>query len=121
MAIANPLVLTFDSESKSLVKINQDNFGSEYYLREATQEFRCKIRSSTESPQKNGQVFDRHNVDITHTVFSSTVGVPDTVRQIYVVLRNVRSDVPADVSAAGLMMTGFLTDQHLQDLVAWVN
>lgn len=121
MAIANPLVLTYKTVAKSLVKINQDSYGSEYYLREATQDFRVKIRHSVESPQKNGTQFDRHNVEITHTIFSTTVGVPDTVRQIYMVSRNTRSDAAVDVADSDDMLTGFATNQHYQDLVAWQN
>lgn len=121
MAIANPLVLTYKTIAKSLVRINQDNYGSEYYLREATQDFRVKIRHSVESPQKNGQMFDRHNVEITHTIFSTTVGVPDVIRQAYVVLRNSKTDSASDVADSADMLTDFLTNQHWQDLVSWVN
>jgi len=56
MAFANPLVINYGAGTKSLPKVNQDNYGSEYYLREATQEFTAKIRHATEKPLPDGRV-----------------------------------------------------------------
>lgn len=121
MAISNPLVITVGVDSKSLVRINQDNYGSEYYLRETDGDFRIRIRHSSESPQKNGQVFERHNVELTRTVFSTVVGSPDEVIQCYVVLRNLKQSDVTDIENIGVALSGFLTATHFGDLVAWVN
>lgn len=121
MTIANPLVLAYDGNNKSLNRINQDGYGSEYYLREATQDFRFIIRHSVESPRKDGTVFERHNCELTHTVFSTDPTVPDLVEQIYFVLRNTKADPAATVAKLGDMMVAFETNTHFQDLVAWTN
>lgn len=121
MAIANPLVLTYNAGSKSLVKINQDSYGSEYFLKEATQSFRVKIRHVTEGPQKDGTKFDRHNVELTQTIFSVTPGVPDTVIQVYAVVRNKAATASVDVAKLGDALTAFLDNTHYQDLANWVN
>lgn len=121
MAIANPLVLTYNAGSKNLPRINQDNFGSEYYLRETTQDFRVKIRHSVESPQKDGTSFERHNVELTQTVFSTTLGVPDVVMQVYLVVRNRKTDTAASVALLGTALSAFADSTHYQDLVNWVN
>lgn len=121
MAIANPLVIAYDGSNISMVKINQDSFGSEYYFRDSTQDFRVRIRHTVESPGKNGLTFERHNVELTRTLFSTVLGTPDLVEQIYFVLRNTKSDPAATVAKLGDMMTAFATNTHYQDLTNWVN
>ncbi len=121
MAIANPIVLNYNSGTKSLVKINQDAFGSEYYLRESTQDWRIKIRHTKETAKSGSAALERHNVELTQTVFSTTLGVPDTVIQVYAVIRNAKSSTAADVAKLGDALSDFLDNTHYQDLTNWVN
>lgn len=121
MSIANPLVLSINGNNKSLPKINQDNYGSEYYLRSATDEYRVRIRHSEEAAQKNGTKFDRHNVELTFTVFSTVVGVPDDVLQVYAVLRNPSG---GNVTTLGHLQVGLntlLSASMVSDLAGWQN
>jgi hypothetical protein len=123
MAIANPIVITLGGSggtAKSLPKINQDQYGSEYYLREATQDFRVKIRHTRESAKADGTVLERHNLEITQTVFG-TSGAPDRVRQVYVVLRNTKADTLADIQNLGTALSYYMDATHFGDLVGWVN
>lgn len=123
MAFANPLVVTLSGSggtAKNLVKINQDNFGSEYYLRESTMDFRVKIRHSTETPKTGEYQLERHNVELTQTVFG-TSGDPDTVRQVYIVLRNRKGDTAADVADLGEALSYLMDNTHFLDLFGWVN
>jgi hypothetical protein len=121
MAIAKPLVLNYDGGTKTLVWINQDNYGSEYYLLEATQDFRVKIRHTRETAGKGKIALERHNVELTQTIFSTVDGVPDTVLQVYAVVRNSRTTAAADVAKLGDALTSFMDNTHIQDLVAWIN
>lgn len=121
MAFANPLVITVNGSAKTLLKINQDNFGSEYYLREATQEFRCKIRHSTEAKAVGTGVVHRSNVDVTQTIFSAVPGVPDNVIQVYLVVRNGKAEVAANVGYLGAALSGLMVAARYEDLVAWAN
>lgn len=123
MAIANPLVITLGGSggtAKSLAKINQDAYGSEYYLREATQEFRVKIRHSREAPQADGTILERHNFEITQTVFG-VAPAPDVVRSAYVVLRNSKKDTLVDITNIGTALSFYMDATHYGDLVGWVN
>lgn len=122
MSIANPLVVTINAVEKSLAKINQDNYGSEYYLREATQDFRVKIRHQKENQAKNGNLFDRHNVELTQTIFATEAGTPDNVIQVYVVLRG-RPTEPALKQGYLLVALGALFSSGIvaADLVGWQN
>jgi hypothetical protein len=121
MAFANPLVISVNGVNKTLLKINQDNYGSEYYLREATQEFRAKIRHTTESAVVGTGKVHRSNIDVTQTVFSVTPGVPNNVRQVYLVLRNGENDTAADVGYLGVALTALMVQARFEDLVAWAN
>jgi hypothetical protein len=121
VTITNPLVITYNAVAKTLPRINQDNYGSEYFLSEATQSFRVKIRHSVESPQKDGSAFDRHNVEVTHVVFA--VGsVPAITSQVYAVLRDTPLNTAAtEMSYLGGALTGLLTSDNLAALYGWVN
>jgi hypothetical protein len=121
MPFANPLVITVNGSAKSLPKINQDNFGSEYYLREATQEFRMKIRHSVEAAIVGSGKVHRSNVDLTQTIFSTVPGVPDNVRQVYLVVRNGKADTAVDVGYLGVALGALMVQARYEDLVGWVN
>jgi hypothetical protein len=121
MTIANPLVVTVNSVAKSLPKINQDAYGSEYYKRETTQDFRVKIRHVREKADRNGIVMERHNVELTQTIFSTTPGIPDAVLQTYSVIRNAND---ADITKLGYLQValGALLDATMvTDLAGWQN
>lgn len=123
MAIANPLVITLGGSggtAKSLSKINQDAYGSEYFLRESTQEFRVKIRHSKESTKAGALPIERHNLEITQTIFG-TGGDPDKVRQVYVVLRANKSDTASEVVDLGEALSYYMDGTHYGDILGWVN
>lgn len=117
----NSITLTINGNAKVLVKINQDNFGSQYYLRETLQEFTVNVRHSKESPNtKTGIQYDRHNVELVHTVFP-TETVPARSRVVYLVARNTRDD---DYGAVGEDMAGFVDffdGTTISNLLAWIN
>lgn len=121
MSIANPLVVTVNSVAKNLPKINQDNYGSEYFLRESTQEFRVTIRHAQENAQKDGSQLDRHNVKLTQTIYATVAGEPDDVLETYAVIRMAKD---GDVTKLGYLqaaLNGLLTSGMVSDLVGWQN
>jgi hypothetical protein len=119
MAFAKPLVIVYGAGNKTLQLINQDSYGAEYYLREATQEFRVKIRHSRENPTANGQM-ERHNVEFTRTVFG-TSGAPDTVQQAYLVYRHDYRDSATDAAEIGASLTTLINEAAFNDLSAWMS
>lgn len=101
--LANTLTLTINAIAKVLVRVNQDNFGSQYQLKSATESIVMKIRTSTDT--NKGQLFDRHNVEVVHTVY----GVAPAPDKVYTCSMTFRSIDKGDPVALGYLMTGFST------------
>jgi len=119
MAFGATATITVNAVAKVLNRINQDNYGSEYYLRTSTEVYRMKIRHSKESPRSDGSVFDRHNVEITHTILA-TGGSPEVTRVNSYTNRTLASD---DIVESGYLFAGFvdyLDNATVQDnLLTW--
>jgi hypothetical protein len=114
MAFAKPLVIAYAAGNKTLQLIGQTAAGSEYYLREATQEFTVKIRHSKENPTETGQM-ERHNVEFTRTVFG-VGGDPDLVQQAYLIFRHDYRDSVTDAAEIGASMTALINEAAFVDL-----
>jgi len=67
--LSNTLTLTVNSVAKVLLRVNQDNYGSEYRLTTATERYVLKIRHSSQNA--GGKTFDSHSVLVEHTVFET--------------------------------------------------
>jgi len=115
---ADPSRVTINAINKDLIRINQDSYGSEYFLREAAQEFRMKIRN-TSYKDTSGRVIDRHNIEFTQTIYAvtGTTPSPQIVRKAYVVTENLRSDTDAGNLQTLVGFVGFLTSANLQKLL----
>jgi hypothetical protein len=100
----DPQTITVNAVPKSLQKINQDKYSSEYLLRSSTDEYRLIIRNSSGLNKKRGVTVDRHNVEFTHTVFPVAPATLSTVRKVYFVIENQQGDTLTDPTnvAAGL-------------------
>jgi hypothetical protein len=120
MSIANPATISINAVPYSLAKINQDSYGSEYLYSGTTFELRLKIRHSKESPKGTSPGLDRHNVELTQTVYATST-TAEIVRQAYCVLRNLYSDDKTASSYLDQGLVDYLTDSNLGDLINWVN
>lgn len=113
---ADPITITVNAVAKAMVRINQDQYGSEYYLKEAnTQEWRLKIRNSSYT-DKSGQVIDRHNVEFVNTVYATST-TKQIVRKIYTVIENYRSDTLTDPLNVSLGAVAFLTNANVTKML----
>lgn len=118
MAITDPMLITIAGNAKNLNKINQDGYGSEYLLRETLQEIRAKVRHSTTKPDANGVAYDRHNFEVTITVFATDT-VPEYHDKFYFVMERKASQTDVDMpdAVADLMIAS--TDAFLVKLNTW--
>lgn len=116
----NSVTINVGETPKVLVKINQDSFGSQYYLREAAEEFTLNCRHSQEGLLPDGSRFDRHNVEIIHTTFATDTS-PERVRVSYAVFRNKRSDDYDEAVLSMVSLTSLLDEATIEELLAWRN
>lgn len=118
MAVADPLVLTINAVPISLNKINQDSYGSEFLYRNATTEYRAKVRHSTTKPNEDGLVYERHNFEVVVTTFAVT-GTPESHDKFYFVMERLASQVDTYMpnAVADLMIAS--SDAFLVQLTTW--
>jgi len=118
MAISDPLVITINGNAKSLNKINQDNYGSEFLLRESLIEYRAKVRHSKSKPDASGVVYERHNCEVVATTFATDT-VPETYEQFYIVMVRQASKTDVDLPDAVCDLLIASTDAFLLKLNTW--
>lgn len=116
---ADPTVVTINTVAKSLVRINQDKYSSEYLLRTAIDEYRLHIRNSSYMRKTPGGsvLTDRHNVELVHTVFPIAPATLAVTRKTYVIVENQQGDTLVDPMkvAAGLFV--FLSEANITKLM----
>lgn len=71
--------------------INQDAYASEFFKRVGTRAYSLKVRHTQEKAKPGQIVYERHNVDLTVTTYS-TDGSPPKLHQQYFVLRAPMGD-----------------------------
>jgi hypothetical protein len=117
---SDTITITINAVAKILNRVNQDSYGSEYYLRDTNSSFRLKLRNTTYTDKTRGSVkVDRHNIELVERVFAVAPATNDTVRKYYSVLENDQPDsiVSAAKFAAGV--TGFQTEANFTKLLNW--
>lgn len=110
---ADPSVVTINAVAKNLVRINQDQYSSEYLLRSATDEIRLTIRNTTYTDKKRARLIDRHNFEIMQTVFPVAPATVSTRRKTYVVVENDQGDTLVDPTKVAVGLLAFLTESNI--------
>nr|QDH89680.1 MAG: hypothetical protein H1Rhizo27667_000002 [Leviviridae sp.] len=106
---ADPQTLTVNAVAKALVRINQDQYSSEYLLRSSTDEFRLTIRNTSYLDKKRNVMIDRHNVEFVHTVFPVSPATLSTIRKVYTVIENQQGDTLTDPTYVASALFAWLT------------
>jgi len=96
MAFSNPFSLVIGTDTFVLKRVNQDNYTAEYLYTGTGFEVTMKVRHSYESKKAGVTQVDRHNVDISKTIFN--VDGTTTTIQAYLVVRANRGTDPAEVA-----------------------
>lgn len=105
---ASPAVITINGVAKSLERVNQDKYSSEYMLRTPTEQFQLNVRNNTYK-DKSGIMVDRHNAELVHTVFAVAPSTRNYVRKAYVVVENQQGDTLVDPLNDSVGLLSFLT------------
>lgn len=116
--LGNTLVLPQAGGDITLVKINQDSYSSEYLFRNATSQYRARIRH-TKTAAKNGRpAYDRHNFEVVQTIFA--VGeVAEYERKFYYVIEHLPNDTSVALADAVADLAIASTDAFLVSLLGW--
>ena len=114
------ITVTINAVPKVLNRVNQDSYGSEYFLRETTGSFRLKLRNTKYNDKsRNGLQVDRHNIELVETVFAVAPATTNTVRKFYSVLENDQTDSVVSSAKFGVGIAGFHTEANLTKLLNW--
>lgn len=101
---ANTLTITINSVARVLTRVNQDNFGSVYRLKDATQELTLKFRNSTE-PSDGVEPLERHNMYFEHIVYATST----TTEKKYTMSSTLRMRKTSDPAYLAFVVPAFNT------------
>lgn len=115
---ADPITITINAVAKNLIKINQDQYSSEYLLRETTGEFRLRLRNTSYTDKtRGGKKVDRHNVELVQTIYAVAPATVNTIRKAYAVFENDQGDTSVDCAKFAAGMFAFMTEANDTKLI----
>nr|UOL49022.1 MAG: hypothetical protein 2 [Leviviridae sp.] len=110
---SDPMTITINAVAKNLIRINQDGYSSEYLLKEATGEYRARIRNSSYADKtRGGQKVERHNIELTYTIYPVAPAVFPTIRKDYHVFENDVGDDSALMAKLVAGLSAFVTEAN---------
>lgn len=122
MSFADPAALTVNSVAKNLIKLdNGQALSSEFVLRTDLEEFRLKIRNTTSFKKTRGVQVDRHNVELTHTVFPVSPATLSKIRLAYIVIENQVGDTLTDPTYLASALFGWMTASSNANITKLMN
>lgn len=116
---ADNITLTIDGTDKVLVRINQDKYSSEYFLREADGEFRMNIRHASYVNKTSGRRTDRHNAELIQTIYQDDLSVAPRTRKAYFIFEHEAAEASTDPVQFTLGLMGFANYANLTKLMNW--
>lgn len=116
--LGNTLVLPQAGGNITLVKINQDSYSSEYLFRDATSQYRARIRHTKTAAKGGKPAYDRHNFEVVQTIFASGE-VAEYERKFYFVIEHLPSDTSVALSDAVADLAIATTNAFLVSLLGW--
>lgn len=115
---ADTLTITINAVAKVLTRINQDSYSSEYFLRETTGEFRLRIRNTSYvDKNRGGKKIDRHNFELTQTIYAVAPAVYNTVHKVYTVFENEQGVAIVDSAKFTAGGVAFLTEANITKML----
>lgn len=93
----------------TLVKVNQDKYSSEYRITTDLNRIVLKIRNTVRFDKASLKSFDRHNVEITETIFPVAPSTTSIERKAYFTFEVQQGDVIADNVELGSVLCEWLT------------
>jgi hypothetical protein len=115
----NTITLPQAGGDKVLTRIKEQDYSSEYLLRETLGEYRMQIRhSKVGATAQRPYEADRHNVQVTHVVYAAG-DVPQYERKFYFVLEHKPGDTATNLADALCDLAIATSDAFLVSLQGW--
>lgn len=115
---SDPLTITINAVAKNLIRINQDAYSSEYRLKEATGEYRVKIRNTSyKDKARGGKSVDRHNVELIHELYPVAPAIYPTIRKDYHVFEMDVGDDMAIMAKVVAGLSAFVTEANATKMI----
>lgn len=116
MSFSDPIALTIGGSARNLQRVRPTGqFGSEYLLSEATQEFRLFIRTQELGIETDGRRKVRHNISLRWTVFA-TPTVAQVTRQASGTFEHYKGDDVTLWDDTALAVAGLMTAPNMVKL-----
>jgi ADP-ribosylglycohydrolase len=116
---SDTLTVTINGAAKVLTRINQDQYSSEYRLRETLGEYTLRLRNTAYTDKTRAIRVDRHNVELIHTLYPTGASSVATIRKAYFVFENDLTDTVVDPVKHGVGVCSFLSEANLTKMVNW--
>lgn len=116
--LGNTLVLPQVGGDITLIKINQDQYSSEYLFKNSTTQYRARVRHSKTAPTGDRPAYDRHNFEVVQTIFAAGE-VPEYERKFYFVWEVLPSETSLALADAVSDLTIASSNAFLTSLLAW--
>ncbi|UJQ85156.1 MAG: putative coat protein [Alehxovirus pseudonemorisadaptatum] len=98
--LGSTLTVTLDGSggtAKILPLINQDGYSSEYFLDEATVQWRAKVRHSKDTVKAGTQPFDRHTVTFSRFLKPTETAPLGRLTEVIFTIRDDPNETASDV------------------------
>lgn len=115
--LGNTLVIN-DGSARTLVKINQDNYASEYLLRTSLAEYLARVRHTQTSAKNGSPAYDRHNFEVVKTTFATDTAA-EYYQKFYFVWEHLPSDGDVTLADAVCDLAIASTNAFLVSLSGW--
>lgn len=114
MSLGDPISVTYNTVAKNLVKINQDSYGSEYYLDDGTERFTVSVKHTIPS---KGAAGESHLVRLDVEHFDAE-GILQRTSSAWTVIKTFdgKQDVNSSQYATEALVD-FLSDANIAKLV----
>jgi hypothetical protein len=114
----DPMVITVNAVAKSMSRINQDSYSSEYLLKETTGEYRVRTRNSTyKDKNRASKQVERHNIEFTYTIYPVSPATYPTIRKCYIVFETDTGDDAVLMAKLVIGLEAFLAEAQVTRLL----
>lgn len=112
---SDPLAITYNGASKSLVRVNQDSYGSDYSLDDGQQKFKLTIRHTIPPRGKAGE---SHMMRLDVEQYDTDGAYVRTDSSWTVVKTFDKPQVSADALLAGNALVGLATSANIAKILS---